>query len=281
MIHKNPFVPFVFSLLLMGNIALQAQNKDSITFTQKQWNKTEIKKGIIWHQAHFQDLFESEQEINIIEVDLTKYIKKLKLAGISSGKKLTSTFAQESKALIAINGGFFNVQNGGAVDFIKIDNKVINTTVKPSARANSYFAFDRKKSYILDATQHPSAEKNYPNILLSGPLLLLEGTRVELNANPFNDNRHPRTAIAKKGNKLIIFTVDGRNSQSHGLNLNELAYLFQWYGCDHAMNLDGGGSTTMYIKGQPDHGVVNYPSDNKIFDHQGERAVANIIYIQE
>jgi exopolysaccharide biosynthesis protein len=46
------------------------------------------------------------------------------------------------------------------------------------------------------------------------------------------------------------------------------------------MNLDGGGSTTMYIKKQSDNGVVNYPSDNKQFDHYGERKVANIIYIK-
>jgi exopolysaccharide biosynthesis protein len=45
------------------------------------------------------------------------------------------------------------------------------------------------------------------------------------------------------------------------------------------MNLDGGGSATMWIKGKPDKGVVSHPSDNKLFDHKGERAVANAIVV--
>jgi exopolysaccharide biosynthesis protein len=50
-------------------------------------------------------------------------------------------------------------------------------------------------------------------------------------------------------------------------------------GCKDAINLDGGGSTTMYIKGQPFDGVVNYPCDNKQFDHYGERSVSNVVMI--
>src|SRR5690606_32557513 len=105
-------------------------------------------------------------------------------------------------------------------------------------------------------------------------LLVKDGRQQQLAKNAFNDNRHPRTAIALKGNKLILCTVDGRNANSQGLNLEELSKILRWYGCHDAMNLDGGGSTTMYIKGQPDEGIVNYPSDNKQFDHLGERSVA-------
>jgi exopolysaccharide biosynthesis protein len=44
--------------------------------------------------------------------------------------------------------------------------------------------------------------------------------------------------------------------------------------------MDGGGSTTMWVKNQPDNGVVNYPSDNKKWDHYGERKVANVILVR-
>jgi exopolysaccharide biosynthesis protein len=50
----------------------------------------------------------------------------------------------------------------------------------------------------------------------------------------------------------------------------------RWLGCSSAINLDGGGSSTMYIK---DSGVVNYPSDNNQHDHEGERPVSNAILI--
>lgn len=42
------------------------------------------------------------------------------------------------------------------------------------------------------------------------------------------------------------------------------------------MNQDGGGSTTLWVK---EEGVINFPSDNKNFDHQGVRKVANGIAI--
>jgi len=50
--------------------------------------------------------------------------------------------------------------------------------------------------------------------------------------------------------------------------------------CKNATNLDGGGSTTMWIKGKPFNGVVNMPSDNRKFDHEVERAVSDILIIK-
>lgn len=47
--------------------------------------------------------------------------------------------------------------------------------------------------------------------------------------------------------------------------------------CFNAMNMDGGGSTTMYVKGEPFNGIVNYPSDNGMADHEGERNVATAL----
>ena len=71
--------------------------------------------------------------------------------------------------------------------------------------------------------------------------------------------RNPRTAIGyTKDNHLILLTADGREGSSIGLTLMELAYLMKEFGCINAMNLDGGGSTVMYVDGQ----VVNKPSEH-------------------
>jgi exopolysaccharide biosynthesis protein len=51
-------------------------------------------------------------------------------------------------------------------------------------------------------------------------------------------------------------------------------------GCKNALNFDGGGSTTMVIKGKTPNNVVNYPSDNKKYDHEGERKVSNAIVVK-
>ena len=73
----------------------------------------------------------------------------------------------------------------------------------------------------------------------------------------------------------MLVVVDGRNEKSAGVTLHELALIMKSLGCHDALNLDGGGSSTMYWKNR---GVMNYPSDNKKFDHAGERQVHNILY---
>ena len=84
----------------------------------------------------------------------------------------------------------------------------------------------------------------------------------------FCTTRHPRTALGlSQDNKtLYLVVVDGRTSLSVGMTCAELATLLKGLGAYHAANLDGGGSSAMYVAGQ---GVVNRPSDGS------ERVVAN------
>jgi phosphodiester glycosidase len=86
-------------------------------------------------------------------------------------------------------------------------------------------------------------------------------------------SRHPRTAIGfnKQKSKLYMVTVDGRQAKSIGLTLPGLADLMIQFGAYEALNLDGGGSTTMVVKGK----VVNSPSDLN-----GERAVSNALMVR-
>jgi exopolysaccharide biosynthesis protein len=93
-------------------------------------------------------------------------------------------------------------------------------------------------------------------------------------------NRHPRTTIGLKNTrKAVLLTLDGRTGEAAGMTLKELAHLMTLLRCHDAVNLDGGGSTTMWIRGKPFNGVVNMPCDNKKFDHEGERAVSDILII--
>ena len=61
----------------------------------------------------------------------------------------------------------------------------------------------------------------------------------------------------------------------------ELQQIFRWLGCRDALNLDGGGSTTLFLNVNDHQGVVNCPSDNGRFDHEGERGVSNAILIMK
>jgi exopolysaccharide biosynthesis protein len=100
--------------------------------------------------------------------------------------------------------------------------------------------------------------------------------------NSFNKTRHPRTAVAITKNKRILFiTVDGRNSNSAGMSLFELTKMMGWLNADDAINLDGGGSTTLWINNYKENGVVNFPTDNKNWDHEGQRKVANVVLLMK
>ena len=109
------------------------------------------------------------------------------------------------------------------------------------------------------------------NAIGGGPRLLTRGNVTidglsEKFPTSFIDVRHPRTAIGRTPEGDIwLVVVDGRSESSSGCTLPELARLMRDFGCDEAMNLDGGGSTTMTIQGL----TVNHPSDGR------ERAVAN------
>ncbi|MCA5005035.1 phosphodiester glycosidase family protein [Sphingobacterium bovistauri] len=268
---------FLFTLLLpLLAISQPSTEKDSIAFVQQQWQTNKIARGVLWKSAKTSNLFNSNQIINILEIDLKKNQKKLALKALPQSRELTSKLAKESNATVAINGGFFDMKNGGAVDFIKVDNQIVNHTRSKSVRANAYLAFDKQSTEI---STDSSSIGHFSNIMLAGPMLISNNSHSTLTKNAFNDNRHPRTAIGIKSNKLVLITVDGRRNESQGMNLHELANLLKWYGCSTAMNLDGGGSTAMYIHSEPHNGIVNYPSDNNKFDHAGERKVSNIIYV--
>ncbi len=93
----------------------------------------------------------------------------------------------------------------------------------------------------------------------------------EKSSKSFVETRHPRTAVAKlKDGKFLMVTVDGRSEASGGIGLEDLAKILLELGATDAMNLDGGGSTTMFLGGK----IVNKPSDK-----EGERKVGDAILV--
>ena len=116
----------------------------------------------------------------------------------------------------------------------------------------------------------------YEDITNGVPRLIRNG-RVDVTweqekaSKSFVETRHPRTAVAKlKDGKFLMVTVDGRSESSGGIGLYDLANYLLELGATDAMNLDGGGSTTMFLDGR----VVNHPSDK-----EGERKVSDAILV--
>ena len=102
--------------------------------------------------------------------------------------------------------------------------------------------------------------ENVKHIISGGPYLVKDSeVFVDMSAQKLQSigGRNPRTAIGyTKDNDLILITADGREGSSIGLTLVELANLMKSLGCTNAINLDGGGSTVMYVNGK----IVNRPA---------------------
>lgn len=285
-------------LLTQVCFAQQTHSNDSLTIATTLWKTQDISYRILWKNYHFnqKELLGGNQMINILETPLKN--KKIKFGFVAADEKKadttakrlrlpTSKLASENHAIAAVNAGFFDTKNGGAVDFLKIEGKVMDSTrvvnvPRLPVHAISAVTIHKNKVKIIKGEHRSGWEKDLKedNVLLTGPLLLLDNQRQTLEKNAFNDNRHPRTcACITNDKKLLLITVDGRSGESYGMSLHELTTLAKALNCKDAINFDGGGSTTMYIQNQPENGVVNYPTDNKIFDHAGERSVSNIFVL--
>jgi exopolysaccharide biosynthesis protein len=85
--------------------------------------------------------------------------------------------------------------------------------------------------------------------------------------------RHPRSLVGFDADTshLYLVAIDGRSTASVGMTLAEAAGFLYSLGVTTALNLDGGGSTTLVIDGK----VVNVPSDPT-----GERTVGNALLIE-
>jgi exopolysaccharide biosynthesis protein len=121
----------------------------------------------------------------------------------------------------------------------------------------------------------PELEAKVVEAVGGGPRLVRDGRiSVEWASEKFATShalrRHPRTAAGvKPDGHVVLVVVDGRQWRSIGMTLGELAQLMLDLGCRDAVNLDGGGSTTMWVRGE----IVNSPSGGN------QRPVGNALLV--
>lgn len=107
-----------------------------------------------------------------------------------------------------------------------------------------------------------------PSLVKDGKVSVSESERFDLSS--FVNAKHPRTAVGKTATGDIwLVCIDGRSESASGVSLPDMAEQMVRLGCVEAINLDGGGSTTMNVLGL----TVNRPSDGS------ERPVADAIVV--
>ena len=149
-----------------------------------------------------------------------------------------------------------------------IDNKITKASANAVEIPQNGYVISGPKSILyalLDKKDVELSIKTNPDwdgvkhIISGGPYLVKNGeVFVDMTAQRLQaiGGRNPRSAIGyTKDNNFIFVAVDGREGSSIGMTLMELANFMQSIGCVGAINLDGGGSTVMYVNGK----VVNKP----------------------
>ena len=299
--------------ILLGNMPQPDNSKiDSLAFADAEWEITELGKGAVAMYAQI-PMFYSTQSICVVKYPLRKYKTEiLHRPEEQAGKP--SEIGEEVGAQFALNAGFFHVKERIPSVHFKKDGEILGYTDPTELyRVDALMGFRDKKGrkvmieQAADTTLYAEVDAGWRSSMASGPLLIVDGEivvpllkgdkadganvsamneeqkqgakiRTHYSSAQFYDKRHPRTAFGtdEKGYAYLI-VIDGRfKGQADGASIYETAYICHMLGMTQAINLDGGGSTTLWTKKT---GVINHPYDNKKFDHEGERTVPNLIVV--
>ena len=220
---------------------------------------------------------------------------KILVSSDQDGLDTPGNFAIKSNATVVINGGYFSRTTYPVhhVGLLKTDNRLIEPASGTVIRENIRYNVTRGAIGIYDngkidiswaSTKNDSifqwgtpvdnrpgkpgilnyAEAKFWNVsyaMHAGPILM-EDSRLHVTSEEevfFNtpvDGVQPRSAIGYNDNgDVIMMVVDGRQVDSRGVYLKELALLMSQFKCVEALNLDGGGSSALYVEGN----LVNRP----------------------
>jgi exopolysaccharide biosynthesis protein len=230
-------------------------------------------------------------------------ILPVKASGEKICRETVSTLANSHGAIAAINGGFWKL-NGNPAGALKINHQWFATPIKPRgaigwSNANKKVLIDRiLTNYSLFDVSFNSQIEVIPvsippyttpeewneleHIVGGTPVLIRNGNLIEdfspeLTLESFLINKHPRTAVGIKDNGDWVFVVvDGCfKGLFGGMTMKELSQMMLDLGCIEALNLDGGGSSTMVIEGR----VINEPCGKIEENGKYVEAVSDVIVI--
>ena len=298
---KRIFVLLLIGLLAFGvDVEASSRKERAPKSGDAGWTITQLDGDkLVWYSFRGEK-FGAQQFVNIISLDLNCKDYELEFVAIDRLDSLSSV-AMRHDAVVAINGTY-----EWDASFVKVDGKVFSEITLPADHLRYWkhegaVAYDGKKIEIGYGDKSSYAKSKMPNMLSSSPMLIDNYKQVgatfvghisKLNISKLPSEgyrrhqsvRHPRTAVAlTRSNRLLLITVDGRSVNSAGMSAKELTeFLVTWFNPRYALNMDGGGSTTMYIKGSGESltDVVNYPTDNKRYDHYGQRRVSSHIIVK-
>ena len=250
--------------------------RDSVALAAVGWDTCSVRPGMVAVRAQL-ELFGAPQTLSVVRYETRRFRTRIVQPDSLS---LTSAVAEREGASAAINAGYFNVRKLVPSTFVRVAGRTIAVTEeRESYRVNGVVTLRGRKVRIRPYASSDDARlaRRYRDALACGPLLLVGGREVPYVGRKGDFwGRHPRSLIGvtKRGD-VVMVVVDGRfPKEAAGMTVGELAFVARQLGLHAALNLDGGGSSTLWCD---DCGIINHPSDNKRFDSEGERRVTNCI----
>ncbi len=210
-------------------------------------------------------------EFHALVIDLDVPGVRIRCTPLRERWKNTSTYAREAGLAAAVNGGFWGLFGQGAQGMTAGNGQVWGSDDEELG----FFAMSANgRAWVSRPADVVEGSRRMITEAVSGRPLVVDRGRMseELYTFPRTWTREPRTAVgvSENGRKVILVTVDGRRTTSHGGTLEEIAQIMIELGAFRAINLDGGGSTTMFVAAEG--GVVNRPSrgwEREVVNHIG------------
>lgn len=223
------------------------------------------------------------------------------------GREVPTAIAERTGACVALNGGYFNMETGEPVGLVVRDGRVEAPPTVEAIRDGTRYPV-RRGALALGADgpevvwvggsddvvcrsagpvpnrsgvpgRAPTCQPWPVEVALAaGPVLVVDGQpAVATDAEVFwgsHANRHPRSAVGLAADGAVwLVVVDGRQPLSRGVTLDELAGILLGLDARDALNLDGGGSSTLVVRPPGGPAVrLNLPTGYDV-----QREVANAV----
>ncbi len=309
---KYGFLLLLIILVASCAPAKKILNRVNERFPNAPGKMQKVATGIHWYAWLGRDsILKRNESINVIDIDLKKAKVKFDYAWFNDPlkRKTVSAVADTANAIIAANSGYFEIlENNTYVSYHKSNGKVDQTVTIPTTHQRYWkhqaaMVQTAEKSFaFIQGTQELYEKLPYDNVISSAPLLVSDGVPVgkyfvkqktgdKSQLEGENPERHqsgsgPRMAFGTTTNDhFLIVCIDGRSNRAEGINAEELTdFFYNYLHASNGINMDGGGSISLFVRGATPTGVVNYPSDNRktdpnYFEHAGQRKVGMALLV--
>ena len=266
---------FLFLLaFLVITTAAQSETEYSTILKNADWG-WQNRGGVDYGRASFSDLYGNPQVVSIAKYSsyslaTTLFVKEHSSQG-------TNSLAAEAGATAAINGSYFNMTTLTSTTALWVNGtEIAATSSEEFARCNGIVGF-KDGSFEIEpygssttAAQLAAWGKKYDSFVACGPIIRRNGESVDANIGGEGFyGPHPRTMLGKCPDGTVYMVVaEGRIDGATGFSTENLVKLAEDLGMSDAINLDGGGSSTLWVTGA---GVINRLSGGSV------RNVPNIV----